>query len=78
MDGVTFPEGTEFRKIYKHKEYRAEVRAGALCHDGIAYKSPSAVAKAITGTNVNGWSWWESRMPGQADWRLIDELRPRE
>jgi hypothetical protein len=75
VDGVSFPEGTEFRKVYKHKEHRAVVRQGALWLDGTAYETPTSAAMAITGNNVNGWRFWEFHRQGRARWHPIDILR---
>jgi len=75
--GVTFPEGTEFRKTYKGRTYTARVEASAIVLDGKKYPSPSAAAVSITGSPVNGWRFWEARIPGQAGWKLIETLRRR-
>src|ERR1051325_40851 len=63
--GVTFPHGTEFRAEYSGREYQAKVENGALVYNGERYKAPSAAAFAITGTSVNGWVFWECKLPGK-------------
>ena len=73
--GVRFPAGTEFRATYKGKTYLARVEGGALVLDGKRHDSPSSAAVAITGNNVNGWRFWEARLPGQANWKIIESLR---
>lgn len=73
--GVTFPSGTEFRAIYKGAEHRGRVETGALVVNGKRYHSPSAAAVAITGNSVNGWIFWECRLPAQTQWQLISGLR---
>ncbi|RME35463.1 MAG: DUF2924 domain-containing protein [Gammaproteobacteria bacterium] len=76
--GVSFPPGTEFRAVYKGETYHARVEEGRLVLDGKGYDSASAAAMAITGGSpVNGWRFWECRLPGHQDWQLIDSLRPR-
>lgn len=72
--GVTFPHGTQFKARYKGREYEAEVRDGALIYNGEAFKSPSAAAIAITGNSVNGWKFWEARLPRSNRWALIFSL----
>jgi hypothetical protein len=73
--GVTFPEGTEFRATYKGRTYMAQVEGGALVLDGKRHPSPSAAAVSITSSPVNGWRFWEARLPGQSGWKLIESLR---
>lgn len=43
--------------------------------DGSPVGSPSEAAHKITGTNVNGWRFWECRLPGETRWRVIEALR---
>jgi hypothetical protein len=73
--GVSFPPGTEFRASYKGKVYVAHVKDGALMVNGRKAPNPSAAANLITGTNVNGWRFWEARLPGQSDWRRLENYR---
>ena len=73
--GVRFPEGTELRAIYKGQTFLARVAGGALVVNGKRYDSPSPAAVAITGSAVNGWRFWEARLPGQAGWKMIESLR---
>ncbi|MCY1554878.1 hypothetical protein D9M68_914890 [compost metagenome] len=73
--GVRFPSGTEFRATYKGQVHAARVEGGALFLNGKGYDSPSAAAVAITGSAVNGWRFWECRLPGKSSWQLIEALR---
>ncbi len=73
--GVTFPHGTEFRVEYGGRKYYAKVEDGAIVYDGKRYKSPSPAAKAVTGNSVNGWTFWECRMPGKNAWVSLGKLR---
>jgi hypothetical protein len=73
--GVRFPAGTEFRATYKGRTHNGRVQAGGLVVDGTCYDSPSAAAVAITGNAVNGWRFWECRLPGRSNWQLIESLR---
>ncbi len=75
--GVTFPHGTPFKGIYKGQEYSAKVENGALIFNGKRFKSPSGAAVEITESPVNGWRFWECKMPGEASWVLIDRLRKK-
>ncbi len=75
--GVHFPTGTEFRASYGGEFHFAKVESGELVVKGTRTTSPSDAAKVITGTNVNGWSFWECRFPGEDRWQPIKALRPR-
>jgi hypothetical protein len=75
--GVRFPQGTQARAKYKGQLYLAEVRDGALFLNGKRYDSPSAAAMAVTSnTPVNGWTFWEVKLPGRGDWQTMKDLRP--
>ena len=73
--GVRFPAGTEFRASYKGKTHSGRVEGGALLLDGKRFDSPSAAAMSITNSPVNGWTFWQARLPGRADWRMIKSYR---
>jgi DUF2924 family protein len=73
--GIRFPAGTEFRGRYKGVQHRARVEHGALMLNGKRVGSPSEAARTITGTNVNGWRFWQCRLPGNPAWRPLDSLQ---
>lgn len=73
--GVSFPPGTEFRARYKGKTYTGSVEGGGLVVNGKRAVNPSTAAFLITGNNVNGWRFWEARLPGQSDWRRLEAFR---
>jgi hypothetical protein len=72
--GVRIPAGTEFRATYKGKVVVARAEHGALLVNGKSFNSPSAAAVSITGNPVNGWTFWECRLPG-GSWRMLKTLR---
>jgi hypothetical protein len=73
--GVHFPNGTEFRATYKNQTYYGKVESGALIVDNNRFNSPSAAAVKITGNPVNGWIFWECRIPGESSWKIIKSRR---
>ena len=73
--GVRFSAGTEFRANYKGQVRTGRVEGGALVVNGQPYNSPSAAAVAVTGSPVNGWRFWECRLPGKSSWQLIESFR---
>ena len=72
---MRFPAGTEFRAKYKGQTWLGRVEGGALVVNGKRYDTPSAAAVAITENPVNGWTFWECRLPGQAGWKILKALR---
>ena len=73
--GVRFPAGTEFRANYKGQTYLGRVEGGALVLNGERFDTPSAAAMSITKNPVNGWTFWECRVPGRASWQILKALR---
>ena len=73
--GVRFPAGTEARAKYKGNVHVAHVKDGALFLEGKRYDSPSSAAISITRNPVNGWNFWEVRLPGQGEWKLMNSYR---
>jgi len=75
--GVRFPPGTEFRANYKGQTYMARADNGALVLNGERFDTPSSAAMSISKGPVNGWTFWECRLPGQASWQMISTLRKK-
>jgi hypothetical protein len=75
VKGVRFPSGTEFRANRKGQTYYGKVESGALVYNNERFNSPSAAGVEITGHPVNGWIFWECRMPGNSSWQMIKFLR---
>jgi len=73
--GVRLPSGTELRSTYKGETYVARANSGALVLQGQRFDSPSATAMSITGSAVNGWTFWEYKLPGQDRWQIPKSLR---
>jgi hypothetical protein len=73
--GVRFPAGTEFRATHKGQTYLAKVDGGALVLNGRRFETPSSAAVFITKNSVNGWIFWECRLPNKSSWQLITTLR---
>lgn len=77
LGGRHLPNGTQLRANYKLRTYRAEITDGELLLNGRRYSSASAAARAVTGNNVNGLTFWEVRRPGDTVWSKLSAL-PRE
>jgi RAMA domain-containing protein/DUF2924 family protein len=55
---------------YADRRVTATVEREGIRLKGHLYETPSAAARSITGTPVDGWGWW--RLP---DGRRVDALR---
>ena len=75
VDGVAFPNGTKFRCKYKGYFYYAQVCDGALMINGKKFFSPSAAAVTITRNSVDGWLFWDCKLPGNSSWVNICALK---
>ncbi|NOT48940.1 MAG: DUF2924 domain-containing protein [Acidobacteria bacterium] len=75
--GAVLPHGTELRMKYAGREYKAEISDGAFVYEGQLYKAPSPAAFAITSNPVNGWNYWECKLPGSVKWESIMKYRKK-
>lgn len=75
-EGV-LPIGLRLRKVYKGKEYTADVGRDGIHVAGIpqVFLSPSLAGVAVTGYNTNGWVFWEYLDEKTQRWRPLNELR---
>ncbi len=73
--GVILPHGTEMRMNYNGREYRAEISEAAIKFDGQTFISPTAAAVAVTNNQVNGWNYWDCKLPGSTKWEPIKKFR---
>jgi len=73
---VPLPDGTELRGHHRGREVRARIERGAVVLDGRRFSSLSAAARSVTGHSVNGWRFFEARLPGRNDWLPASRLRP--
>ena len=76
MQGVFFPEGTQFQVVYKGTVHRAQIKDGQwIGDDGRVRRSPSDAAVAITKNNVNGWRFWSFKRPADPSFRKMRVLQ---
>ncbi len=67
----------ELRVTFKGKEYLAAVNPdGTILLEGYdaSFNSPSRAGKAITGREVDGWTFWRYEVPGEG-LKKLDTLR---
>ena len=66
--GRGFPEGTRFRATFNGEQYAAEIKDGKFVYNGKTFRSFSGAACEITGSQRNGWDFWEQIRPGSNTW----------
>ncbi|MGC6536642.1 MAG: GmrSD restriction endonuclease domain-containing protein [Candidatus Puniceispirillaceae bacterium] len=71
------PDGTYLRVKYWGDEFTARIdgREVVLDHNSSRHKSLSTAAFAITGNSVNGWRWWEIKLPNTDEWIVATSWR---
>jgi hypothetical protein len=80
-EGAVLPHGTKVRMSYGGKLIEGEIIDGNWVCDGQAFDSPSAAASGLAltkdgeKTSLNGWNYWEAKLPGSAEWQRIAALR---
>lgn len=81
--GVSLPHGTELRMEYNGRVHAGRVEDGRWVVEGKSFNSPSAAAGGVAATkdgrhpSLDGWIYWQVRLPGEYDWISIKELRRR-
>ncbi len=75
VDGVAFPHGTKLRGKYKGYVYQGKVDNGALILNGKKFLSPCAAAVTITRDAVDGWLFWDCKIPGRSSWESLYEFK---
>jgi hypothetical protein len=82
-DGVQVPHGSDARMRYDYNRqiYEGKFLDGRLVVNGKSYDSLSRAAnslartKAGSKTQLNGWKYWEVRLPGKNNWERLEDLR---
>jgi len=80
-EGVTLPHGTEVRMTYNKRLHSGIIDDGQWLFEGVRYSSPSAAAggtaltKKGAKTNLDGWKYWEAKLPGSSKWQPISKMR---
>lgn len=76
-EGVFLPEGTDLLAWYKDRPYYAKVRDNQIEIMGENFNSVSAAAKRVTKSQVNGWTFWQCKLPGKSEFVSMEKLRTK-
>lgn len=80
-EGVTLPHGTDLRMKYNGRQHRGEIVDGKWVVDGRTFESPSGAASGVAitkggrRTRLDGWNYWEVKLPEDSAWKHISSLR---
>ncbi len=80
-EGVTLTHGTPIRMRYNGRLHEGEIVDGKWIVDGKTFDSPSgaasgvAITKSGKHTRLDGWVYWEAKLPGEDKWTHILSLR---
>ncbi len=82
-DGLTLPHGTKLRMTYGGRTHEGAIERGTWLVEGQKFHSPSGAAsvartKKGQATKLNGWNYWEARLPGSTEWVNIMTLSVRQ
>lgn len=62
--GTELMPGTVLQRVYRGRTVRVTVLADGFEHEGVRYRSLTAVARAVTGQHWNGFHFFGLRKPG--------------
>jgi hypothetical protein len=80
-EGAALPHGSAVRMTYGEQLIEGTIDDGKWLCSGQTFDSPSAAASALAltkdgqTTSLNGWNYWEARLPGSSEWVQIKRLR---
>ncbi len=81
--GITLPHGTPVRMRYNRRTYEGQIVDGSWVIEEQRFDSPSGAASGVAvtkkgkKTRLDGWIYWQVKLPGEDGWKLLDSLRPR-
>lgn len=80
-DSIELPHGTLLKMEYNHIEYTGQIIDGKWHVEGLVETSPSGAACAVaktkkgTSTNLDGWKYWNVKIPNTDTWEKLLTLR---
>ena len=80
-ENVTLPHGTELRMRYNGRQYNGVILNGKWVVEKKTFDSPSgaasgvAVTKGGRKTRLDGWNYWDVKLPHESSWKRISDLR---
>lgn len=81
--GVTLPHGTPVCMRYNRHTYEGKIVDGSWVIGDRSFDSPSGAASGVAVTKkgkhprLDGWIYWQVKLPGEDSWKSLDSLRPK-
>lgn len=81
--GVTLPHGTPVQMRYNRRTYEGQIVDGSWVIGDRRFDSPSGAASGIAvtkkgkKTRLDGWIYWQVKLPGEDSWKPLESLRPK-
>jgi hypothetical protein len=82
-DGVHLPHGTLLRMTYNGRSHHGRIDGESWSVEGGRFASPSGAATTVAltkkgrHTRLDGWNYWEAKLPGSDSWVRLGLLRLR-
>ena len=79
---VVLPHGTKLRMTYNKRQHLGVISNGKWLVEGKEFDSPSGAAGGVAltkkgqKTKLDGWIYWEVKLPNKEEWKPISSLRP--
>lgn len=80
-EGVTLPHGTILKMRYNGRQHEGEIVDGKWIINSKVFNSPSGAASGVAitkrgkKTRLDGWIYWEVKVPGDTAWVPISGMR---
>jgi hypothetical protein len=80
--GVTLPHETAIRMNYNGRTYEGRIIDGSWVIGEHSFVSPSGAASGVAvtkkgkHTRLDGWIYWQAKLPGSDTWNSLESLRP--
>lgn len=81
--GVTLPHATPVRMRYNNHTYEGQIVDGSWVIGDRRFESPSGAASGVARTKkgkptrLDGWIYWQVKLPGEESWKPLESLRPK-
>ncbi len=79
-EGVSLPPRTLVRMRYNGRSHEGQIVGNVWLVEGQEHHSPSGAASAVARTKagkptkLNGWNYWEVKLPDKTEWQEIMDL----